>query len=722
MKRRWGVLGAVTAAVCILGGCQPDGQAVGENETDITIMQSDIPSYMQEPQTAEENRSVFQDDGLRGSVCMALGLDEGISEEELLKEMSEVESLELGHKPEAPIKSLADLKYMPNLKSLDLSFYSETPFLPTDLTGIEEASGLEVINIYEQELKDLSFAGKLPKLKELYLIKCNITDISGLEEATGLERLSLYGNQISDATPLGSLINLVELSLNENGTELNHYDVLSGLTKMQDLGLSECGLLDIAFVNGMPELKGLNVNSNRISDLSPLRGHGDLERLGFRSNLVTDIAVLAELGKLFDLAMDDNRIEDISAIAGLKELTYLGISDNPVTDISVLKKLDKLFTLNLGRDTVKDITPLMNIPLLTFYFSEVQLAEESTMWEELAVDWIQENHSDMEAYVIEDICTGDLNRNGVSDMVFVYSELLPDQEEEGAARTWEEPHVPLRLDGEEAWKNDFYYGERYLIILLSGKDGSFRQLETDIQPMGALMGGVRGDPYRGMLVADGYLAVQEAWGSRSGATETVYYKYRKGGLEQVQINSVGDDNFAYGYDVCITRFPSGKVDYYAYALDRDYNYVPVCLNGLDQLKGVPRISLYNGSYNYFEEPRETSLNPEEALERVKEELVTVLEELEISLPLLSEPTKVDIGYPSGLKKNLELLKGVSLPDYYYQYGEEKVSDIIIYYNMYGMNEKEAVHEILINYWNSSFEHHSVKSVYVSDTDGTVFTM
>ena len=56
----------------------------------------------------------------------------------------------------------------------------------------------------------------LQGLRDLYAASAAITDITGLEEASGLQSLNLDGNQIRDITPLRDLTALTELQMQDN--------------------------------------------------------------------------------------------------------------------------------------------------------------------------------------------------------------------------------------------------------------------------------------------------------------------------------------------------------------------------------------------------------------------------------------------------------------------------------------------------------------------------
>ena len=57
---------------------------------------------------------------------------------------------------------------------------------------------------------------ELEELEQLIASQKSISDLTGLEEATGLMTLTLSGNQISDITPIAFLPHLTELNLTRN--------------------------------------------------------------------------------------------------------------------------------------------------------------------------------------------------------------------------------------------------------------------------------------------------------------------------------------------------------------------------------------------------------------------------------------------------------------------------------------------------------------------------
>ena len=191
----------------------------------------------------------------------------------------------------------------------------------TDLTGLEHATRLETLSLWNNEISDLTPLANLTGLKELDLPGNEISDLTPLANLTGLGTLSLWDNKISDLTPLASLTGLKELDL--PGNEISDLTPLANLTG----------------------LRTLRLGTNEISDLTPLANLTGLRTLYLDTNQISDISVLTQLTNLYDLDLQSNQINDISALAQLTNLSQnlhvLHVQSNPVQDVAPLRTLLK---------------------------------------------------------------------------------------------------------------------------------------------------------------------------------------------------------------------------------------------------------------------------------------------------------------------------------------------------------------------------------------------
>jgi predicted phosphodiesterase len=100
----------------------------------------------------------------------------------------------------------------------------------SDLTGLEYASNLTVLNLYDNLLNSISQVSGLSDLTELEMSENQIMDVSPLASLNGLSILRLQRNGISDISPIAQLSELTELNL-----PWNYLSEMSSLSQMDSL-------------------------------------------------------------------------------------------------------------------------------------------------------------------------------------------------------------------------------------------------------------------------------------------------------------------------------------------------------------------------------------------------------------------------------------------------------------------------------------------------------
>lgn len=562
---------------------------------------------------------MMTDQGFRIRARYSAGIDEEDTREIVEQKLRQCETLELKNED---IYSLEDLRFMPNLKELVIDGKAAASGI-ADFTPIADLARLERLYIKypAQEDLDLSFLTQMDTVTELFLINCDLRDAAFLEEMPQLRCLSLYRTSVDDLAVLENLPELVELALYGN-REAEHIESVGRLSKLQDLGLQDCGISDIGFLSGLTQLQSVNLNDNRVEDLSPLAG----------------------LTKLYDLALDNNNISDISALGNLSELNQVGLSNNRVRDFSPLADKPKLLYAAVYGNPCEDLTPVLHVPLL--YFDGGSASKEQL---KTVDNWMETRRPDVEEYSCVDYSEADLNGDGLQDAAFVVSGDFG--------------------DGDDIYASD---NERRLFVLLRQEDGSWREAENDIHIWDSYSGGMRGDPYRGMWMGDGYVLIQQAWGSSSGTTVTEIYRWRQESLKPVQTVNVDDYNWAYGYDVTVRDETGEKWSHYAIAMD-GYRMVRVDLENDEHPahRAFPRVDLYDASYYAYPEGLPVHTDAVAALEYFCQYVRTEVE-------------REELPYAEWQKRGYELLKGVELPNYYYASpgdgaGETDIPAHCIYY-------------------------------------------
>lgn len=227
----------------------------------------------------------------------------------------------------------------------------------TDLSGLEHASGLKLLNITGNPIRDISPILKLPNLKLLYAGNTQLNDLSQVAALNQLTHLGLDANEISDLRPLAALTQLEELFLVRN--QINDLSPLTSLT----------------------QLTTLSAGFNQIRDISPLKNLTRLEDLNLQYNQINDITPLKRLVRLRKLYIDNNdQITDITPLADMTEMRFLQLPSPLITDIMPLSRMTQLVELSLGSNQIKNITPLASLTQLQWlYLSQNQISDVSAL-------------------------------------------------------------------------------------------------------------------------------------------------------------------------------------------------------------------------------------------------------------------------------------------------------------------------------------------------------
>ena len=226
-------------------------------------------------------------------------------------------------------------------------------------TAIEKALGkASGVTITTEDMKSLY---------ELEAPNASITDLTGLEHATNLTLLNLSDNSISDISPLAGLNNLAELYLSDNS--ISDISPLAGLNNLIWLELHNNSISDLSPLKGLNNLISLELSDNSISDISPLAGLTNLRILGLSGNSISDISPVAGLINLIELSLENNSISDISPLvanAGLGSGDTVSVSENPLNHASINTHIPALQSrgVEVYFDALEPATPeyLLSIP------------------------------------------------------------------------------------------------------------------------------------------------------------------------------------------------------------------------------------------------------------------------------------------------------------------------------------------------------------------------
>ena len=226
----------------------------------------------------------------------------------------------------------------------------------SDITGVEQATGLTTLVIPENGITDITSLRRLTQLTTLNLAGNAVTDITPLAGLTGLTSLNLSGNRLTSIDALEDLTSLTTLDLSNNA--LADFTPLASLTALTTLELGGTGLSSLSAISGLTALTSLNLGDNGLTNIARLANLTVLTGLDLNDNAISDITPLASLTALTDLELADNAITNLTPLTTLASLTDLDLTDNSITDVGPLAGLANLETLRLAGNSILNTAPL----------------------------------------------------------------------------------------------------------------------------------------------------------------------------------------------------------------------------------------------------------------------------------------------------------------------------------------------------------------------------
>ena len=269
-----------------------------------------------------------------------LNLENNVLTQLSLQNLSSLSELKLDNNQ---LKSIDVLGKVENLKKVDLTrnnHFDDIDFLAiqkdlqvlmlattkvSDITFVENLSKLKFLDISITLVRDFKPLGKITQqLEGLHLSNLQISDLSFLKNFTNLKQLVLRANLFGDITPLTCLNDLEFLDLSQN-QKITDYRVLSVLSQLKILRLTDNQLTDISFIASLRQLINLEVDKNKVQNVIPLKALSNLKYLNLRENKVENLpwSFLQSLPDLERINLWDNPIKNIPTeifTSGLKAI------------------------------------------------------------------------------------------------------------------------------------------------------------------------------------------------------------------------------------------------------------------------------------------------------------------------------------------------------------------------------------------------------------------
>ena len=271
----------------------------------------------------------------------------------------------------------------------------------SDISALSNLTSLTWLELSNNQISDISVLSNLTSLRSLALGWNRITNVSALEGLTSLRSLTVIRNPFSDYAPLRRLQAAIDAipghpgltvdppippltvspPLSDRTAQVRDAIVAAvpGVSNADDvtvehlaaittliLGSKSISALKTGDFNNLTGLTSLYLNNNSISNISALSNLTSLTYLALNSNSISTISALEDLTSLEELWLSGNSISDISALEDLTSLEELYLNSNSISDISALEDLTSLTLLRLALNQISDISVLENLTALTW--------------------------------------------------------------------------------------------------------------------------------------------------------------------------------------------------------------------------------------------------------------------------------------------------------------------------------------------------------------------
>ncbi|SCP06107.1 leucine-rich repeat protein [Plasmodium ovale] len=162
---------------------------------------------------------------------------------------------------------------------------------------------VEVLEVCMEKYINLCIFENFQNIRELYLVKNNITDITPLFKCTSLTVLFLQINKIKSVLGINTLMNLEKLNLFHNELTENFIKIEEN-KKLTYIDLSDNKIENIDFFSNTKWFVHINIANNQVRSLDPLKNNVDLQYLDVSGNRIhkfEDVQALHSLHKLIEL-------------------------------------------------------------------------------------------------------------------------------------------------------------------------------------------------------------------------------------------------------------------------------------------------------------------------------------------------------------------------------------------------------------------------------------
>ncbi len=283
--------------------------------------------------------------------------------------LSNLPQLSLLNMQAVPMSSLDFLTNLPALYSFQFGPSSIADFSTLTNTSIR------ALEIYQGSATNWSVLGNMPL--DFLTVDHPVTpfDDLGFCASLDLRGFTLRGTAVTNLAPLAASPFLSTLELSD--LPISDFTVLATLTNLEQVTITNTGLRDLNWLNGLPQVFRLNVSANSITNWAPLPT--SVWDLNISSTGISNLSVLSGLSNLAILYAASNAIADLTPLSGLTNLRHGDFSANCISNLAPLVSLplfnsaslnDNCIDMNTGSPGRTSLNQLLAKPASVTYFRQ----------------------------------------------------------------------------------------------------------------------------------------------------------------------------------------------------------------------------------------------------------------------------------------------------------------------------------------------------------------
>ncbi len=238
-----------------------------------------------------------------------------------------------------------------------------------DTQDLRLFTGLKKLTGRDQGDLDYSFLAAMPGLNYLELDGCIVTDqtLQQIAACPNLEVLILHNCGLSNIAALDGIDSLRVLDLTENSIGSLYSLAKIGIESLEELYMGHNALTNLAELRNFPSLKILDLSFNAIANASGISSCPGLERLNLSHNRMTSVAPLSALVNLVWFDGSFNKVTDVDMMTPCAKLESFVMTDNELTNVDFLSGCGGIREVYIDNNDVTKVPAFQaGSPLETF--------------------------------------------------------------------------------------------------------------------------------------------------------------------------------------------------------------------------------------------------------------------------------------------------------------------------------------------------------------------